>query len=149
MKESLLETFKSEDIYYLPKTGEDLDLVEFGELRMPGYTHKLIIDRDRIKGMTDKAEALMQAVYLILNIERYRYSIYSSRYGSELADLIGMPKDYAMSEFKRRVYEALIQDDRITAVDSWEFETSWRWVTAFFIVHTIYGDIEVKKEFEV
>ena len=60
-----------------------------------------------------------------------------------------MPKDYAMSEFKRRVYEALIQDDRITAVDSWEFETSWRWVTAFFIVHTIYGDIEVKKEFEV
>lgn len=136
----------AEDLYYLPKTGEDLNLVEFAEVRMPGYTHKLIIDRDCIKGMTDKAEALMQAVYLILNIERYKYAIYSWRYGSELADLIGQPKDYAISEFKRRVYEALIQDDRITDVDSWKFETDRRWVTAFFVVHTIYGDIEVEKE---
>lgn len=136
----------TENLYYLPKTGEDLELMEFVEVRMPGYTHKLIIDQDRIRGMTDKADALLQAVYLILNTERYKYAIYSWRYGSELADLIGQPKDYAISEFKRRVYEALIQDDRITDVDSWEFTKDYKSVTAFFIVHTIYGDIEVEKE---
>ena len=139
----------AEDLYYLPKTGEDLELIEFAEMRMPGYTHKLIIDQDRVRGMTDKADALLQAVYLILNIERYKYAIYSYRYGSELADLIGQPKNYAISEFKRRVYEALIQDDRITDVDSWEFITDKKWVTAFFIVHTIYGNVEVKKEFKL
>lgn len=135
-----------ENLYYLPKTGEDLELMEFAELRMPGYTHKLIIDQNRIKGMTDKADALLQAVYLILNTERYRYPIYSWRYGVELADLIGKPKDYAISEAKRRIYEALIQDDRITDVDSWVFLTGRKWVTVSFIVHTIYGDVEVEKE---
>lgn len=134
------------DLYYLPQTGEDLELMEFAEIRMPGYTHKLIIDQNRIKGMTDKAEALLQAVYLILNTERYRYPIYSWRYGVELADLIGKPKDYAMSEAKRRIYEALIQDDRITDVDSWEFSTGKKWVMLYCVVHTIYGDIEVEKE---
>ncbi|MBQ7295982.1 MAG: DUF2634 domain-containing protein [Clostridia bacterium] len=135
-----------DNLYYLPKTGEDLELMEFAELRMPGYTHKLIIDQNRIKGMTDKAKALLQAVYLILNTERYHYPIYSWRYGVELADLIGKPKDYAMSEAKRRIYEALIQDDRITDVDSWVFSSGHKWVTVSFVVHTIYGDVEAEKE---
>lgn len=138
----------SDDLYYLPKTGEDLELMDFAEFKMPGYTHKLIIEQNRIKGMTDKADALLQAVYLILNTERYKYSIYSYRYGAELADLIGQPKDYAMSEAKRRIYEALIQDDRITDVDSWEFSVGKKWVTMSFVVHSIYGEIEVEKEIE-
>lgn len=137
------------DLYFLPNKGEDVELVEFAIVRMPGYTHKLIIDQNRVKGMTDKADALLQAIYLILNIERYKYSIYSQRYGSEFADLIGQPKDYAISETKRRIYEALIQDDRITDVDSWEFETGKKTVTAKFTVHSIYGDIEVTKEVEI
>ena len=59
----------------------------------------------------------MQAVYLILNVERYAFPIYSRDYGSELSDLIGTPRDYAISEIKRRITEALTQDDRITSVD--------------------------------
>lgn len=133
----------------LPKTGDDLDLIAFVMERQPGYTHRLDINRNRVIGMTDGKAALMQAVYLILNVERYAFPIYSRRYGSELLDLIGKPKDYAMSELKRCITEALIQDDRITGVDDWTFETGRKTVLARFTVHTIYGDIAASKEVEI
>ena len=107
----------------LPTTGENLDLIGFELEEQPSYTHKLDIEGQRVAGMTDKREALRQAVYLILNVERYAYPIYSRNYGSELVDLIGQPMDYAMSEMKRRITDALMQDDRITGVDDWTFET--------------------------
>ena len=66
----------------LPTTGDDLDLITFVMGEQPGYTHKLDIDRQRVSGMTDKRDALYQAIYLILNTERYAYPIYSRKYGS-------------------------------------------------------------------
>ena len=133
----------------LPTTGDDLDLIAFQFNVQPGLTHKLDIDRDRVRGMTDGRDAVLQAVYLILNVERYAYPIYSRNYGSELSDLIGKPKDYAMSEIKRRITEALMQDDRITSLSDWDFETGLNSVRAIFVVHTIYGEVEATKEVDV
>ena len=130
----------------LPATGENIDLISFTVEDQPSYTHKLDIDRDRVSGMSDEQDALYQAVYLILNVERYVYPIYSRNYGVELTDLVGQPKDYAMSEAKRRITEALVQDDRITSVDGWSFDAGRKSVLAHFTVHTIYGDLEVTKE---
>ena len=121
----------------LPTTGENLDLIGFE------------LEEQRVAGMTDKREALRQAVYLILNVERYAYSIYSRNYGSELVDLIGQPMDYAMSEMKRRITDALMQDDRITGVDDWTFETGRKSVLVRFTVYTIYGELEATKEVEI
>lgn len=133
----------------LPQTGDDLDLINFQLEEQPGYTHKLDIERGRVSGMTDERDALYQAIYLILNVERYAFPIYSRNYGSELSDLIGQPKDYAMSEIKRRITEALEQDDRITGVEDWSFETGRNWVRASFTVATIYGELEAVKEVEI
>lgn len=133
----------------LPATGENIDLINFTIEEQPSYTHKLDIDRNRVSGMTDSQDALVQTVYLILDVERYTYPIYSRNYGVELADLIGQPKDYAMSEAKRRITEALMQDDRITAVDNWGFEVGKKCVMAHFTVYTIYGEVEITKEVEV
>ena len=133
----------------LPTTGDDLDLVTFQLGIQPSLTHKLDIDQDRVRGMTDERDAVLQAVYLILNVERYAYPIYSRNYGSELSDLIGKPKDYAMSEIKRRITEALMQDDRITSLSDWEFETGRKSVRVSFVVHTIFGDVEAAKEVDV
>ncbi len=130
----------------LPTTGGDLDLVAFVVTEQPGYTHRLDIDRQKVTGMTDKQDALRQAIYLMLNVERYAYPIYSRNYGVELSDLIGQPKDYAMSEIKRRITEALEQDDRITGVDKWEFEAGQNSVRVAFTVHSIYGDVDAEKE---
>lgn len=133
----------------LPTTGDDLDLVRFQIATQPGYTHKLDIGQQRVRGTTDERDAVLQAVYLILNVERYAYPIYSRNYGSELSDLIGKPKDYAMSEMKRRITEALLQDDRITRLSDWEFEPGRKSVRVSFVVHTIYGDVEASKEVDI
>ena len=122
----------------LPTTGENLDLIGFELEEQPSYTHKLDIEGQRVAGMTDKREAL-----------RHAYPIYSRNYGSELVDLIGQPMDYAMSEMKRRITDALMQDDRITGVDDWTFETGRKSVLARFTVYTIYGELEATKEVEI
>ena len=137
------------DNLYLPQTGDDIDLIDFSIEQQPGYTYKLDIDRGRIRGFTDEADALLQAVYLILSVERYEYIIYSDDYGVELADLIGQPKDFVMSEVKRRIAEALLQDDRINSVDSFIFESRKKSVTVTFTIHSIYGDIETTKEIDI
>ena len=132
------------DNYYLPNTGDDLEDIEFAEARMPGYTWHVV--DNRIRGMCDEAEALEQAIYHILSIERYQWVIYPQSYGSEIADLIGQPHDYAASELKRTITEALMQDDRVIDVGDWEFEFGYDKdaLTAEFVVETIYGEIEIR-----
>ena len=137
------------DNSYLPQTGDDLDLIGFAMEQQPSQTYKLDISRGRVKGVTADADALLQAVYLILSVERYQYPIYSYNYGVELLDLIGRPKDFVMSEAKRRITEALTQDDRITSVSDWKFESTPKSLIATFTVHSIYGAIETKKEVDV
>ena len=81
------------------------------------------IDGERITGtMTDDIEAVKQAIYKILNTERYQYPIYSWNYGVELADLFGKPIAYVLPEIPRRIKEALVADDRI--IDATAFELS-------------------------
>ena len=135
---------------YLPASAADAGvLLDFSAARDPGFTFKLDIERGRVKGTTDEKDALLQAIYLVLNVQRYAYPIYSRNYGVELEDLIGKSKDYVMSESKRRITEALIQDDRITGVTGWDFETGKKTITVHFTVNTIYGDIAAEKEVDV
>ncbi len=137
------------ELNYLPASATDVDDTAFSNVKLPGHTYKLNIKRGCIRGVTDKADAVLQAVYLVLSVERYKYSIYSRNYGVELDDLIGKPRDYAMSEIERRITEALLVDDRIKSVDGWDFKTTKKSVIVTFTVHTIYGDIETIKEVDV
>lgn len=137
------------DNSYLPQTGDDLDLIEFSITQQPESTYVLDSAFSRVVGTADGLEALRQSVYLILSTERYLYPIYSHNYGTELADLIGQPKDYVMSEIKRRITDALTQDDRITGVDSWDISSAGKTITAVFTVHSVYGDIETAKEIDI
>lgn len=100
-------------------------------------------------GMIDGLEAVRQAVYLILNTERYAWLIHSWNYGVELHALIGQDPDFCIPEIERCVREALLQDDRITAVDGFSFERKKSIISAVFTVHTIYGDTEEQTEVTV
>jgi len=87
-----------------------------------------------------------QAVYKIVFTERYEYIIYSPNYGVQLKDLFGMPKTFVIPEIKRRITEALLWDDRITRVDTWNFNIPRRGVVdASFRVVTIFGDILMQR----
>lgn len=109
---------------------------------IPSSTFKILTDKKRILGKCDNLEAIKQAVYLMLNIERYKYVIYSANYGVELLDLIGHPIPYVLSELKRRITECLTQDDRITAVENFEFEVNKKTVHCTFTVHSNVGSFE-------
>lgn len=113
----------------------------------PNKTYKMMIDTDRIQGtVTDDLEAVKQAIYKIINTERYKFLIYSWNYGIELEDLFGKPIPYVLPEIPRRIKEALTQDDRIKDVLGFDLTYNRKGdVLAKFTVVTIYGNLEIEK----
>ena len=101
-----------------------------------------------ITGTIDEVRAVEQAVFLILNVERYEWLIYSWNYGFEKKSLIGKPVDFCIPEIERRVKEALLQDDRITAVENFQFEVNKKKVLTTFTVISIFGPIFTEMEVE-
>ena len=118
--------------------------------RLPSRTFRLREEEGRMAGMADGLDAVRQAVRLILSVERYAWLIHSWNYGVELADLFGKPLSYALPEVERRITEALLQDDRITAVHDFTF-TKGRGgrVTAAFTVESVFGSLHEDREVEL
>ena len=104
---------------------------------------------DRINGYIDDLEAVVQAVYLILSTERYKFIIYSWDFGVELVDLIGQPMPYVISELPRRITEALTQDNRIDDVVDFEFEQNGKRLLTKFTVVSNVGNVSTELEVEV
>ncbi len=144
----------------LPELSEDFTGIAEGDSGIPfdlsdGYeveeeaskTWKLHPDCGQVRGVADGREAVRQAVYCILNTERYESLIYSWEYGVELEDLFGEPISYVLPELKRRITEALTQDDRIAGVRDFTFDIRKRGgVRAAFTVETVFGEISGEKE---
>jgi hypothetical protein len=121
---------------------------ELAEEDMPSLTYK-ITDGGTLSGHVDGLDAMKQAIGLILTTERYDYDILPWEYGIELKHIFGMPTDYCMAELERVIREALFRDDRISAVDGFAFEAKKRIVTVSFTVHTVYGDLDMEKDYNV
>lgn len=115
---------------------------------MPSLTYK-IASHDTVSGYIDELEAMQQAIKLILLTERYDYDIFPWEYGAEMKELYGMPADYCMAELESSIPESLLMDDRISAVDGFSFEEGKGYVTASFVVHTIFGAIDMEQEYNV
>lgn len=122
-----------------------------GQAPTPSKTYRMNIEEEMVSGIISKdLEAVRQAVYKILNTERYKHVIYSSDYGVELADLFGKPMPYVIPEIPRRIEEALLVDDRITKVDSFDLQYDKQGnVNCYFVVHSIFGNIEMERSVKV
>lgn len=115
-------------------------IADIVEIKQPSLTYNLEYDKDsQIRGYCDDEKALKQAVYKIINTERYRYVIYSWNYGIELADLFGKPIPFIYAETQRRIEEALTADDRIASVTDFEFSNNYSDVLVKFIVNSVAG----------
>jgi phage baseplate assembly protein W len=119
--------------------------VDFEIETQPTKTYKLDIKNNRIVGMVDGLAAVKQSVFKILETERYNYPIYTWNHGVELIELIGEQPSFAYPEVKRRITEALIQDERISGVDEFTFTSVQGAVNVKFTVHTTEGEIEMEK----
>lgn len=116
--------------------------------RMSSYTPKIDFERNRIMGTVDNIDAMEQAIYLILQTERYESIIYNWYYGVEFDTLIGKSRELITSELERRIREALTEDDRINRISDFEIEFTSDKAIVSFTVDTIFGDIEIS-EWEV
>lgn len=118
-------------------------------VKKPSRTYRMDTGKNRISGYTDGLEAIRQAVYCILNTERYDWLIYSWNYGVKLKDLFGKPKPYVKSELKRRITEALLCDDRIERVSDFTFREEGGKLQVNFTVFTALGEIPAQKEVRI
>lgn len=126
----------------IPKTDMDIDLQTIEDVEV-SKTYKLL--DSKIQGYTDNLEALKQAIYKVLNTEKYEYSIYSFNYGIELENLIGKDIIYVKIELKRRIIECLMEDERIINVDNFNFIDKGDELLCTFSVTSIYGELDISK----
>ena len=81
--------------------------------RQTWYINK---ETSRIQGECDGWQSVRQAVEVILNVERFRWQIYSPYSGMQWDGLIGQDPGYVASELQRRITEALKMDDRVRGI---------------------------------
>lgn len=130
----------------LPETGKILEQ-DFEISTQPSKAYRL--EGEHVRGCVDGLEAVRQAVYCILNTERYGHIIYNWNYGVEIKDLFGKSIGLVKSKLKKRITEALTQDDRIRSVDAFSFARSGRRLQVQFTVHTDFGEIKAEKEVDI
>ena len=97
--------------------------------------------------IVEGAEALKGWIYFALRIARYRYPIYSWKYGSELETFIGQSfddEDYLLSETKRMIEDALLINPHIKSVEDVEIKKEEEKLNITCKVNTKYGDLYVK-----
>ncbi|PKM49578.1 MAG: DUF2634 domain-containing protein [Firmicutes bacterium HGW-Firmicutes-7] len=110
-------------------------------------TYKL--SDNKIQGYADNLIALEQAIFKVLNTEKFEYPIYSFSYGVELESLIGEDQIYVKIEIKRRIRECLLQDSRIESVDNFKITVNGDQMLCKFDVISIYGELTISKEVNI
>ncbi|WP_270167607.1 DUF2634 domain-containing protein [Paenibacillus sp. SYP-B4298] len=123
----------------IPTGGIPAD-AEFDDSSQPSRTYKLDLARGRVTGMVDELEAVKQAVYKALRTDRFFHFIYSSNYGSEVQI------NRANLELERWVNEALLQDDRISAVEDYRITVEGDSALMEFTVVSTAGRFTVSQE---
>lgn len=113
-------------------------------------TYQLDLENKRLgRRIAENAEAMNQAIFILLSVERFDYKIHSYDYGVELEELIGKRRGYVEADIRRRLNEALMQDDRITGTTEFRFSTDRESVTVEFTVQTIFGNIPIERRFTI
>lgn len=116
--------------------------------KQPSKTYRLRRDKDKIQGYVDGLSAIEQAVYKILSTERYEHLIYGFNYGIEWKSLIGKDPLYIRADVKRRVEEALLQDEHIERVENFNVVLGEELdaISISFTVVTAQGELGIQKE---
>lgn len=131
--------------------GELTTVFESNEVKMTSRTYRWDRRTNRIQGFTDGLEAIEQAIYKMLSTERYEYLIYSFFYGVELENLLGKDILYVKADLKRRIEEALTEDDRIERIANFNFSQGEGKdnVVIQFDAITVNGVLNIEREVKV
>lgn len=122
------------------------------EITYPSLTWKIDFELARMRGYVDDLQALAQAIYKVLNTERYDFIIYDDNYGLQLKDLYGKPKNYCYVVLIERIKECLEHDDRINLVHNFQYlkdKSKGDALTISYTVESIFGKIDLEGVFNV
>ena len=128
----------------LPQGGTLPPIVSVASL--PTLTWYINKDTNRIQGTVDGYDAVAQAVQIILNVERFRWQIYSPYSGMQWRGLIGEDPGFVGAELQRRIRDALMMDDRVTGIQNFQYTVVDDTLTASLTVLTVYGDVQTTTE---
>lgn len=133
----------------LPSDYNDGLVNDFTVITQPTLTYRLNFDGQPSYGKLNGIEAVKQAIWLILHTERFEYTIFSWNYGIELKNLLGEQKTpFVQAKIKKAIEDALLTDDRILEVNSFEFKQTNKALTVSFKVNTTQGEILSEYTFE-
>jgi hypothetical protein len=120
--------------------GETVDIES-----QPSYTYYFDVDQKKIIGFIDGIEAIKQAIYKIIETERYHSLIYDWDYGIEINNMIGKDPLYVSADLERIFSEALLQDSRILSISDFDIsQTQSDEFLVSFTANTIEGDIQIE-----
>lgn len=110
-------------------------------------TYKIDFLNGRILGKIDELESIKQAIYKILQTERFENVIYNEDYGIELVRLIGKSKDFVKSDIERTIKEALEVDERILEIKNFKIKDSEKEnLEISFEINSLYGILSINSE---
>lgn len=115
-------------------------------IQQPSLTWYINKQTNRIQGETDGLQAVQQAVEIILNVERFRWQIYSPNSGMQWAGLIGQNPGYVSSEVQRRIKDALSVDERILGISNFQYTMNGNSMVCSLTVNTVYGQTQTTVE---
>ncbi len=96
----------------------------------------------RLRGRGDNYDAVRQAVEIIVNVERFRWQIYTPNFGIELDGLLGKDSGYAASELQRRLTDAFVPDDRLLGISDFSYTVEDGVMAASVTVNTVFGPVQ-------
>ena len=112
-----------------------------GTSHTSGYIHSKGSDSTVIRGRVDGIKAVRQAVWHIVNTERYAFANTPPNAGIELNQFINRSANYFRARIENVVRSALMQDDRILSVNLIRTEkTGHRSVVAWFLIVCVFGE---------
>ena len=117
--------------------------------QQPSRTWFINQETQRIQGECTDYEAVRQSVEIILNVERFRWQIYSPYSGMQWNGLIGQDPGYVASELQRRIREALMMDDRVRGISNFSYTVEGDVLRASLTVNTVYGDTQTSVEVNI
>ena len=96
---------------------------------------------NRLRGRGDGWEAVRQAVEVIVNVERFKWQIYTPNFGTDYDGLLGTEPGYAASELRRRLEDAFLPDNRLLGIKDYTYTFEDTSLSAAFTVLTVFGDV--------
>lgn len=112
-------------------------------------TYRMDVEKKRIIGMVDGAEASQQAMMKALQTRRFAYLIYDDQYGSDIYNKVGnqeLTPGYLRSDIPAMVEDAFLNNEEILGISDLSYEIlEADAVHISFTASTIYGDEEVEE----